>query len=50
MRFEQGFTQRTVDSKGSQMHRAPSVAFHFLKAHKDVGHGDKANSHVLKLS
>ena len=44
MRLEQGFTHRTADSKGSQMHRAPSVVFHFLKAHKDAGHGDETNN------
>ena len=50
MRLEQGFTHRTADSKGSQMHRAPSVVFHFIKAHKSVGHGHETNNSRVEAS
>ena len=50
MRLKQGFTHRTADSKGSQMHRAPSVVFHFLKAHKGARHGDETNNSRVEAS
>ena len=39
-----------LTQKGSQMHRAPSVVFHFPKALKGAGHGDETNNSRVEAS